>query len=311
MSRLVDRSLRPAFAPGWTHDTQVGRVLMLHRHYKRVQMLLMGLRLVFHSTSLCSQFSCSNTASVAATSSAAQIVVAHLQVLQWVMSYDNANATEALAITAASAALAVSGVLHNGANEHPATPQQSWQEHSQYITPRQAAVDEHSKQPPHRISASAVKLRLSVDTDIPASRVVAGVRVGLLEGQGFVVNPTVEQMEHSTLDLLLAGSVTAVLMIEGFAEFLPEEQLLEVRLPKLSSCSADLPSHATGGQHHRGAHGRGLRRLLAPGAAVAGEAAVGHRKVGIQRNWPALARAGHHALRPVHEALLVLRLSET
>ncbi len=32
-----------------------------------------------------------------------------LQVLQWVMSYDNENATEALAITAASAALAVSG----------------------------------------------------------------------------------------------------------------------------------------------------------------------------------------------------------
>lgn len=34
-----------------------------------------------------------------------------LQVLQWVMSYDNENPTEALAITAASAALAVSGEL--------------------------------------------------------------------------------------------------------------------------------------------------------------------------------------------------------
>ena len=33
------------------------------------------------------------------------------QVLQWVMSYDNENATEALAITAASAALAVSGAM--------------------------------------------------------------------------------------------------------------------------------------------------------------------------------------------------------
>lgn len=40
-----------------------------------------------------------------------------LQVLQWVMSYDNENATEALAITAASAALAVSGqrqISHRG-----------------------------------------------------------------------------------------------------------------------------------------------------------------------------------------------------
>ena len=64
--------------------------------------------------------------------------------------------------------------------------------------------------------------------DIPATRVVAGVRVGLLEGKGFVVNPTVQQMEASSLDLLLAGSASAVLMIEGFADFLPEEQLLEV-----------------------------------------------------------------------------------
>ena len=64
--------------------------------------------------------------------------------------------------------------------------------------------------------------------DIPATRVVAGVRIGLLEGEGFVVNPTVQQMETSSLDLLLAGSASAVLMIEGFADFLPEEQLLEV-----------------------------------------------------------------------------------
>ena len=54
------------------------------------------------------------------------------------------------------------------------------------------------------------------------------MRIGLLEGEGFVVNPTVQQMEASSLDLLLAGSASAVLMIEGFADFLPEEQLLEV-----------------------------------------------------------------------------------
>lgn len=59
------------------------------------------------------------------------------------------------------------------------------------------------------------------------------MRVGLLEGQGFVVNPTVEQMEASSLDLLLAGSSSAVLMIEGFADFLPEDQLLEVSVPAL------------------------------------------------------------------------------
>lgn len=47
--------------------------------------------------------------------------------------------------------------------------------------------------------------RPELHTDIPASRVVAGVRVGLLPDQGFVVNPTIEQMEESTLDLVIAG----------------------------------------------------------------------------------------------------------
>jgi polyribonucleotide nucleotidyltransferase len=77
-------------------------------------------------------------------------------------------------------------------------------------------------------SATTTDLSCHLCADIPATRVVAGVRIGLLEGEGFVVNPTVQQMEASSLDLLLAGSASAVLMIEGFADFLPEEQLLEV-----------------------------------------------------------------------------------
>lgn len=46
------------------------------------------------------------------------------------------------------------------------------------------------------------------------SKPVAGVRVGLLNGQ-FVVNPTVVEMERSTLDLVVAGTADAVLMIEA------------------------------------------------------------------------------------------------
>ena len=67
--------------------------------------------------------------------------------------------------------------------------------------------------------------------DIPLRRVVAGVRVGLLPGEGFVVNPTSTQMASSTLDLLIAGTSSAVLMIEGFCDMLPEDQLLEVLPP--------------------------------------------------------------------------------
>ena len=50
----------------------------------------------------------------------------------------------------------------------------------------------------------------------------------MLEGRGFVANPTEQEMEESSLDLMLAGTADAVLMIEGYCDFLSEEQMLEV-----------------------------------------------------------------------------------
>ena len=50
-------------------------------------------------------------------------------------------------------------------------------------------------------------------SEVPSSGVVAGVRVGLI-GDKFVVNPTTKEMEDSKLDLLLAGTESAILMIE-------------------------------------------------------------------------------------------------
>lgn len=63
--------------------------------------------------------------------------------------------------------------------------------------------------------------------DIPLSKAVAGVRVGLVDGE-FLVNPTIEQQSRSPLDLVIAGTADAILMIEGFCDFLSEEQMLEV-----------------------------------------------------------------------------------
>lgn len=54
------------------------------------------------------------------------------------------------------------------------------------------------------------------------------MRVGLLPGEGFVVNPTLQQMEESQLDLVIAGTSSAVLMIEGYCDFLTEDQMIEV-----------------------------------------------------------------------------------
>lgn len=65
-----------------------------------------------------------------------------------------------------------------------------------------------------------------VISDIPLVKPVAAVRVGMIDGK-FVVNPIVEEQRRSKLDLVLAGTEDAVLMIEGFCDFLTEEQILE------------------------------------------------------------------------------------
>lgn len=65
-----------------------------------------------------------------------------------------------------------------------------------------------------------------VISDIPLIKPVAGVRVGLVDGK-FVVNPTQEHLKKSKLDLMIAGTDDAVLMIEGYCDFLTEEQVIE------------------------------------------------------------------------------------
>lgn len=62
-------------------------------------------------------------------------------------------------------------------------------------------------------------------SDIPLVKPVAAVRVGLVNNR-FIVNPTNEQLKQSKLDLVLAGTEDAVLMIEGSCDFLTEEQIL-------------------------------------------------------------------------------------
>ena len=51
--------------------------------------------------------------------------------------------------------------------------------------------------------------------------------MGLIDGQ-YVVNPTLEQQSKSQLDLIMAGTADAILMIEGFSNFLTDEQMLKV-----------------------------------------------------------------------------------
>ncbi len=66
-------------------------------------------------------------------------------------------------------------------------------------------------------------------SDIPFNGPIAGVRVGYIDGE-FIINPTVEQREKSALNLTIAGSHDAIMMVEAGANELPEETVLDAIL---------------------------------------------------------------------------------
>src|SRR4051794_38416394 len=63
-------------------------------------------------------------------------------------------------------------------------------------------------------------------SDIPFDGPVAAVRIGLIDGK-MVVNPTEPQLADSALDLVVAGSADAIVMVEGSADQITEEQMVQ------------------------------------------------------------------------------------
>ncbi|MBI1282026.1 MAG: polyribonucleotide nucleotidyltransferase [Anaerolineaceae bacterium] len=73
------------------------------------------------------------------------------------------------------------------------------------------------------IVAASAALTIS---DAPWNGPVAGVRIGMVNGQ-LIVNPTISQMEKSQLDLRLAGTADAINMVECGASEIDEETMLK------------------------------------------------------------------------------------
>ena len=65
-----------------------------------------------------------------------------------------------------------------------------------------------------------------VFSDIPFEGPIATVRISKL-GDSYVINPTIEQMEEAELELVVAGSEDSIMMVEGEAQEVPEEVILE------------------------------------------------------------------------------------
>jgi len=77
------------------------------------------------------------------------------------------------------------------------------------------------------IVTTSAALHLS---DIPWYGPIAAVRVGYLpsrENGHFLLNPTTKELEYSSLDLIVAGSQEKVMMLEGGAKEVPEDEVLK------------------------------------------------------------------------------------
>ncbi|MEM9256575.1 MAG: polyribonucleotide nucleotidyltransferase [Pseudomonadota bacterium] len=60
----------------------------------------------------------------------------------------------------------------------------------------------------------------------PFNGPIGGARVGFNEAEGYVLNPTYDQLQNSKLDMVVAGTEDAVLMVESEAKELTEDQML-------------------------------------------------------------------------------------
>ncbi len=122
------------------------------------------------------------------------------------------------------------------------------------------------------ITGASAALALS---EIPFQKTIAGVRVGLVDGQ-YVINPTFEQRKQSKLDLVVAGSQDGLVMVEAGAKQVSEEQVVE----------ALVAAHAA------------IKRIVATIDDLAREA--GRKKLTVAKK-----EIGHDFYREVEEKVLV------
>ena len=87
------------------------------------------------------------------------------------------------------------------------------------------AVSVDQDNPPDMAAMIGASCALSI-SDIPFDGPIAGVRIGLINGE-FIVNPNVEQTKISELSLGVAGTKDAILMVEAGAKEVSEEVMLD------------------------------------------------------------------------------------
>ena len=97
------------------------------------------------------------------------------------------------------------------------------------------------------ITGASAALALS---GIPFTKTIAGVRVGLVDGE-YVINPTYAQRRQSRLDLIVAGTKDAIVMVEAGAKEVSEEEVVQALRAGARGDPRDHRRHRCAGSRRR------------------------------------------------------------
>ncbi len=103
----------------------------------------------------------------------------------------------------------------------PLFPKGFYNDVSVIATPLSVDVDI----PPEPLAMLGSSIALSI-SDIPFDGPTGAVKIGCVDGK-FIINPTVAEMEKSTIDLTVSGTKEAILMVEAGAKEVSEELMLD------------------------------------------------------------------------------------
>lgn len=78
---------------------------------------------------------------------------------------------------------------------------------------------------PDALAALAASAAIAV-SDIPFNGPISEVRVAKINGE-YIVNPTTTQIKSASLDLIVAGTVDNIIMVEGEADLCTEDEMIE------------------------------------------------------------------------------------
>lgn len=86
-------------------------------------------------------------------------------------------------------------------------------------------ISSDKKTPPDALVGLAASAAVAV-SDIPFNGPISEVRVGKIDGK-LVINPSLQDLEKSTIDMIIAASATDILMVEGEMSEISEAEMLE------------------------------------------------------------------------------------